>query len=224
MMRSCLALLSRDVRLVLSRGAEGATGLCFFAAVATLFPFALGAEEGVLKHAAAGILWIAVALASLLSLDNIWHRDHDDGTFDLLLLSPVPPLVIVFAKIAAHWLASGLLLTVASIIVSQMLFVPPKSLPVLIVSLLLGTLYISLLGGLGAVLTFGARRPGLLLALLILPLFIPMLILGAAVGEAVLAGLPCSAYLLLQASLTLGALALVPPAAAAFLKLHMRSS
>lgn len=218
-----LSLIRRDIRLTFARGSEGLATLFFFAVVASLFPFALGAEPGLLKKSAAGIVWVSALLAALLSLEAVWHRDFEDGTFDLLLLSPARPVAVVSAKVFSHWLMSGPGLVLAAAVVSQMLYLPPAVLPTLVPSLLLGTVYMSLLGALGAVLTFGARRPGVLLVLLILPLLIPMLVLGVMAGEAALAGEPCNGFLLLQSSLVIAALALVPPAAAKFLEMQVRS-
>jgi heme exporter protein B len=199
------------------------TTLFFFVVTVSLFPFVLGGEQAVLQRAAPGIIWISAVLASLLSLETIYHRDEEDGTFDLLLLSPVSPVGIVLAKMAVHWVISGLALALAGVIVSQMLFIPPAALTVFIPSLLLGTLYMSLLGGMGAVMTFGTRRPGLLLALLILPLYIPMLILGVSAMEAALASLPAKPYLLLQLAMVVAALPLTSWVAAIFLRMNLRS-
>ncbi len=218
-----LTLITRDLRLSLLRGSEGMVTLFFFVVTATLFSLALGGEQTIIQRAAPAIIWVSAVLASLLSLETIYHRDAEDGTFDLLLLSPIAPLGIALAKMCAHWIVSGLALVLISIIVSQMLFVPSAALCTLIPSLLLGTLYMSLMGGMGAVLTFGARRPGLLLALLILPLYIPMLILGVMGIEAALAGLSAKAYLLLQLALVIAALPLTAWAAAACLRMNVRS-
>jgi heme exporter protein B len=218
-----LAIITRDLRLSLLRGSEGMVTLFFFVITATLFSLALGGEQTVIQRAAPAIIWVSAVLASLLSLETIYHRDAEDGTFDLLLLSPISPIGIALAKMFVHWIISGLALVVISLIVSQMLFVPAAALCVLLPSLLLGTIYMSLMGGMGAVLTFGARRPGLLLALLILPLYIPMLILGVMGIEASLADLPAKAYLLLQLSLVIAALPLTAWVAAVCLRMNMRS-
>ena len=217
------ALINRDTRLSLLRGSEGMVTLFFFVVTASLFPFALGGQVSVLQHAAPGIIWVSAMLAALLSIETLYHRDAEDGTFDLFLMSPASPLGIALAKMTAHWLTSGLPLVLASLVVSQMLFIPAAALGVLIPSLALGTIYMSMLGGMGAALTFGARRPGLLLALLVLPLYIPMLILGVMAMEAALAGLPATPYLLLQAALVIAALPVSAGAAALFLRIHLRS-
>jgi heme exporter protein B len=200
------------------------TALFFFIAVVSLFPFALGGTPEALRPAAAGIVWVAALLAALLSLESIWHRDAEDGTFDLLLLSPTPPLYIVCAKAVAHWVLTGLPLALAGTVAAVMLFLPLGALPVLLASLMLGTIYMSCLGALCAALTLSARRPGLLLALLVLPLFVPMLIFGVMGVEAFVAGLPAKPYLLLQLALVVAAAGLAPIAAAAFMETHLRSS
>ncbi len=218
-MTPILALIRRDLRLSLTRGSEGMTTLFFFIMTASLFPFALGGEQVLLQRAAAGIIWVSALLASLLSLETVYHRDEEDGTLDLLMISAVSPFSLASAKTLAHWLVSGLPVVMMSVLVSQMLFLPVDELFTLLPSLLLGTLYMSLLGGMGAALTFQARRPGVLLALIILPLYIPMLILGILAAESAAA----RPYLLLQLSLVVAALPLALWATAQSLRLHMRS-
>lgn len=218
-MKPYLALIKRDLTLSFLRGSEGMTALFFFIVTAGLFPFTFGGEPDLLRRAAPGVLWISALLASLLSLETLYHRDEEDGTFDLLLLSPASPLGIVLSKMLAHWIVSALPLLLASIPVSQLLLLPIPALTTLFPSLFLGTAYASLLGGMGAILTFGARRPGLLLALLILPLYIPMLILGVSAAEAAVA----KPFLLLQLSLVIAALPLASGAGALFLRMNMRS-
>lgn len=223
MIKPCLMLIKRDLRLSFIRGSEGLTTPFFFVMTICLFPFALGGEQALLQKAAPGIIWVSAVLASLLTLEGLYHRDAEDGTFDLLMLSSVPVPLIAAAKIMTHWLIAGVTLCLVTLPVSQMFFIPAKTLLFFIPSLLLGTLYMSLLGGMGAVLTFGTRRPGLLLALLVLPLYIPMLILGMMGAEAALADLPSKAYLLLQLSLVIAALPFTIWVMAASLRLHMRS-
>lgn len=226
-MSAMTALIKRDLRLSFTRGSEGMTALLFFIVTASLFPFALGGEQIMLQRAAPAIIWVSALLASLLSLEMLYHRDAEDGTLDLILMSSASPLGVVLAKMLAHWIISGLPLVLASALVSQMLLMPLERLAVLLPSLLLGTLYMSLLGGMGAVLTFGARRPGPLLALLILPLYIPMLILGVMATDAACfacrGSMVAKPYLLLQLSLVIAALPLTSGAAAAFLRMHVRS-
>jgi len=222
-MKAFFTLIKRDIRLSFSKGSDAMVTLFFFILVASLFPFALGGESLMIKKAAAGIIWVSALLSALLSLENIYHRDYEDGTFDLMMLSPISPFLVVCAKIFSHWLVSGLVLVIASIFVSQMLFIPFELLWILLTSLFLGTIYMSLLGSFGAILTFGTKRPGLLLALLILPLYIPMLILGIMAMEAGVAGLPVNSYLLLQLSMVIAALPLTSWVGAIFLRMNMRS-
>jgi heme exporter protein B len=220
----CMALIKRDLRLMAARGPEMLATLFFFAVIACLFAIALSAHDAVMPLAAPAILWISALLAALLALDAVYLRDFEDGTLDLLLMSPLSAPALAAAKMASHWVLSGLGLVVASLMVAPMIGVPSDRVCVIAGSLALGTLYMSLLGGIGAALTLGARRSGLLLAVLVLPLIVPMLILGVLTAEAALAGLPYKAYLLLQLAMVVAALGAAPAAAAAFLNMHLRSS
>lgn len=221
---SIKAIIARDLRLFALRGSEVVATVFFFVIVASLFPFAFTHEAGLLQKAAAGIIWVAALLAALMSLENIYMRDAEDGTMDMLLMSPVSPARIAFAKMASHWLLTGAPLVLASLVVSVMLGVPGAKVWILSVSLAAGTFYMSLLGGIGAALTLGARRPGVLLAVIVLPLFIPMLILGVMAAEAALADLPFRSYLLLQLAMVIALLPVAPAVAAAFFNMHLRSS
>lgn len=223
-MSALVALVARDMRLTLGRGSEGLVTLFFFLMVVMVFALALGGDAVLIGRAAAGIIWTAAVLSALLTLESVYHRDYADGTLDLLLLSPLPAWQIVAAKMLSHWILGGLLLLPAALVAAPMLFVPFAALPVLLLSLLMGTLYLSLLGGLGAALTLGSRRPGLLLVVIVLPLYTPMLLLGGMAASAAMMAMPVKAYLLLQAALLLLALPLAPAAAAASLTTNMRSS
>lgn len=223
-MSSFKALVARDVRLTLGRGSEGLVTVFFFVLVVTVFALALGGEQALIARAAAGVIWTAAVLSALLTLESVYHRDYADGTLDLLLLSPLPAWQVVAAKMISHWVLGGALLLPAAVVAAPLLFVPLSCVPVLLLSLLVGTLYLSLLGGLGAALTLGSRRPGLLLVVIVLPLYTPMLLLGGMASAAVLAGFAAKPYLLLQGALLLLALPLVPAAAAASLIMNMRSS
>ena len=224
MMKNYTALVRRDLRLMALRGPEMLGAMFFFAVIACLFAISLSAHENYLSVAAPGILWISALLAALLALDAVYLRDFEDGTLDLLLMSPLSTPGIAGAKMLSHWILSGLGLVISSLIIAPMLGVPTGLICTMAVSLGLGTLYMSLLGGVGACLTLGARRSGLLLAVLVLPLIVPMLILGVLAAEAALAGLPFTSYLLLQLAMVIAALGLAPAAAAAFLNMHLRSS
>lgn len=223
-MSALFALVARDMRLTLGRGSEGLVTLFFFLMVVMVFALALGGDAALIGRAAAGIIWTAAVLSALLTLESVYHRDYADGTLDLLLLSPLPAWQIVAAKMLSHWILGGLLLLPAALVAAPMLFVPFAAMPVLLLSLLMGTLYLSLLGGLGAALTLGSRRPGLLLVVIVLPLYTPMLLLGGMAAAAAMLAMPVKAYLLLQAALLLLALPLAPAAAAASLTTNMRSS
>ncbi|MEZ0261145.1 MAG: heme exporter protein CcmB [Alphaproteobacteria bacterium] len=218
-----LVIIRRDMRLLMGRGPDAFAALAFFAVVACLFPFAAGNNAAVLRTIAPGVIWVAALLSALLSLDTAYARDYDDGTFDLLLLSPLSPSAIAAAKMAAHWLVSGLPLVLGSLVACLLFDLPLNVAGVLAVSLTLGTLYMSLLGGAGAALALGSRRSGLLLAVIVLPLFTPMLVFGVMAGSAGLAGLSVTPYLLLQLAMVVAALPLMPFAAASFLALHLRS-
>jgi heme exporter protein B len=218
------AIVARDLRLTLGRGSEGLVTVFFFVLVVSVFALALGGESALVVRAAAGIIWTAAVLSALLTLESVYHRDYADGTLDLLLLSSLSPWQIVAAKMLSHWLLGGALLLPAALIAAPLLFIPAAALPVLLLSLLLGTLYLSLLGGLGAALTLGSRRPGVLLVVIVLPLYTPMLLLGGMAAAGALADMPARPYLLLQAALLLAALPLAPAAAAAALTTNMRSS
>jgi len=217
-------IIARDLRLFAARGSEALATLFFFAVVASLFPFALAQEPGLLQKSAAAIIWVAALLAGLLSLETVFLRDAEDGTLDLLLMSPLSPARIAFAKMFSHWILSGASLAIASFVVSVMLGVPPAKTGALALSLALGTAYMSLLGGAGAALTLGSRRSGLLLCVLVLPLFIPMLILGVMTAQAALADMPYQPYILLQLAMLVAALPLAPWLSAQFFTLHLRSS
>ena len=224
MMSVLLPIIARDLRLGLRRGSEGFVTVFFFVLVVTVFSLALGGDAALIARASGGVLWTAAVLSALLTIEAVYHRDYADGTLDLLMLSPLAPWQLAVAKMISHWVLGGVLLLPAAVLAAPLLFVPLSVLPVLLLSLLLGTLYLSLLGGLGATLTLGSRRPGILLVVIVLPLYTPMLLLGGMASAAALAGMVAKPYLLLQAALLLLALPLVPVAAAASLTTNMRSS
>jgi heme exporter protein B len=215
------ALLLREARLLCRRPAELANPLVFFAIVITLFPLAVGPESKLLQALSPGLVWVAALLAVLLSLDGLFRSDFEDGSLEQWVLSPHPLPLLVLAKVLAHWTFSGLALVVLSPLLALMLGLPTRCVPVLLLSLLLGTPVLSLLGAVGAALTVGLKRGGLLLALLILPLYIPVLILGSGALQAALQGLSSTGYLLWLASLAVLALTLTPFAIAAGLKISV---
>ena len=216
------ALLARELALALRSGGGAGLGLGFFAIVVLLVPLGTGPEPDRLASVAAGTLWIGALLACLLSLDRLFQADLEDGTLDILALSPLPLEALVALKALAHWLTTGLPLVIAAPVLALTLNLPGPAYPWLVASLAVGTPALSLLGAIGAALTVGIRRGGLLLALLVLPLYLPTLVFGArAAAAAAEARDPWPAFLLL-AGLTLFIVALAPFAAAAALRVNLR--
>jgi heme exporter protein B len=194
------AVIRRDLLLAWRRRSDVATVVLFFIIVVSLFPLGVGPEPNLLRMIAPGIIWVAALLACMLSLQNMFASDHDDGALDQMLLAAAPLGMIVAARAFAHWLISGLPLVVLSPILAIQFDLPPELSPILTLSLLLGTPILTLLGAIGAALTLGLRGGGMLLALLVLPLYIPVLILGAGAVDAASAGLGADAHLLLLAA------------------------
>jgi heme exporter protein B len=220
-MAAFLGVFRRDLRLALREGGDAGLVLGFFFLVVVLFPFGVGPEPAVLRPIAAGIVWVAALLAALLSLDRLFQADYEDGGLDLLALAPLPLELAVLAKCAANWVVTGLPLALASPVLGLVLALRPGEIPVLAASLLLGTPGLSLVGSVAAALTLGARRQGVLLALLVLPLYVPLLVFGAAAVEAGAAGGGARPSLLILAALSLAAVALSPWASAAALRLAL---
>lgn len=215
-----IRLIQRECCILCRCPAELVNPLMFFALVVALFPLAMGPESKQLQDLAPGLLWVAALLAVLLSLDGLFRGDFEDGSLEQWIVSPHPLALLVLAKVLAHWLFSGLSLVLLAPLLGLMLGLESRVLPVLLLSLLLGTLVLSLLGAVGAALTVGLKRSGgLLLALLILPLYIPVLILGTGVLQAALQGLPTLGYMLWLASLTALGVTLAPFAIAAGLRI-----
>jgi heme exporter protein B len=209
-MTGWLQLVRRDLRLARRQGAETMTAVAFFVLAVVLFPFGVGPDPNMLARIAAGVIWVAALLASLLSMERLFEPDYQDGSLDLLLIGPVPAWGLVLAKVVAHWLATGLPVIAAVPAMALLVHLPEAGWPVLLASLVLGTPMLSLLGGVGAALILGARRGGVLLALLVLPLYVPVLIFGVGAVEAAVGGFPAGAHLQLLAALLMGGLALAP--------------
>jgi heme exporter protein B len=212
------ALMARDLRLVWRRPGDVAVVLAFFVVATVLFPLGIGPEANLLARIAAGVLWCAALFAALLSLDRLFATDHEDGTLDLLLLAPWPLELAALAKCAAHWIVTGLPLAVLAPFLGVAFGLEAKSLMALGVTLLVGTPTLSLVGGLAAALTLGARRSGALLALLALPLCVPTLIFGASAVETIATGEGFATHLAILAALALVSLATLPWAIAAALR------
>jgi len=213
-----LALIARDLRLVWRRPGDVAVVLAFFVVATVLFPLGIGPEPNTLARIAAGVLWCAALFASLLSLDRLFAADYEDGTLDLLLLAPWPLELAALAKCVAHWIVTGLPLALLAPLLGVAFGLRQESLWALTASLLVGTPTLSLIGGLAAALTLGARRSGALLALLALPLCVPTLIFGAGAVETLAIGEDFTTHLLILAALALVALASTPWAMAAALR------
>ncbi|HUC69804.1 MAG TPA: heme exporter protein CcmB [Stellaceae bacterium] len=217
-MSGFLGLFRRDLRLALRLGGDTGLVLAFFVLAVVLFPFGVGPEAEVLARIAAGILWVAALLAALLSLDRLFQPDFEDGGLDLIALSPLPLELAVLAKCAAHWVSTGLPLAVVSPALALVVDLDPRAIGTLFWSLLIGTPVLSLIGSVAAALTLGARRQGVLLSLLVLPLYVPPLIFGAGAVEASVLGTGARVDLLLLGALTLAAIPLCPWASAAALR------
>jgi len=193
--RAFLDVLQRDLRIAQRRKGDVLNVLVFFVVVASLFPLGVGPEPNQLRAMAAGVVWIAALLAALLSLPRLFAADHVDGTLEQMLVAPQPLAIIVLAKIAAHWLTTGLPLAIAAPLIGLQYDLPADALAILLASLLIGTPVLSLLGAAGAALTLGVRGGGALLGLLVLPLFVPVLVFGAGAVTASLIGINPSAHL-----------------------------
>ncbi|MFN4128790.1 MAG: heme exporter protein CcmB [Paracoccaceae bacterium] len=217
-----IALLIRDLRLAFRAGGGFGLGLAFFLLVAVLVPLGVGPEASTLAKIAPGILWVGALLACLLSLDRIFALDFEDGSLDLLATSPIPLEGVVAIKSLAHWLVTGLPLTFAAPVLGVLLNLPGPGYVWLVASLAAGTPALSVIGAFGAALTVGIKRGGLLLSLLVLPLYVPTLIFGAEVVKRGATGAEVSVPLLLLAGITAGALALLPFAAAAAIRVNLR--
>jgi heme exporter protein B len=208
------AILAREIRLSLRHAADTAAALLFFVIAATLFPFALGPSPAILAEIAPGVVWVCALLAALLPLDRLFGADFEDGSLDLLLLSGLPAYGVAFAKVLSHWLTAGFPLLLIAAPLAVMLHMPATQIPLLLLSLIPGTMLLSLLGTLAAAVTLGARRSAVLMPLITLPLLIPALIFGAAATSSPHPEAP----LLMLAAMLAAAIPLAPLAAGAALR------
>ncbi len=221
-MTAAHAVLLRELRLALRTGGGAGLGLGFFLVVVLLVPFGVGPDPETLARIAPGLLWIAALLACQLSLDRLFQSDAEDGVLDILALAPLPLEALVALKAFSHWLTTGLPLVLAAPLLGVTLNLPGPAYSWLLAGLAAGTPALSFLGAIGAAVTVGLRRGGLLLSILVLPLYVPTLIFGArATAEAAAGGDPWPAFLLL-AGLSVAILALAPVAAAAALRVNLR--
>ena len=213
------AIVRRDLLLAFRRRADVMTTVFFFVMVASLFPLGVGPEPAVLRMIAPGVLWVAALLSCLLSLGRVFTADYLDGVLEQMVLIPHPLTVLVLAKVFAHWLVSGVPVVLLSLVLGVQFGLEGEALGVLALSLLLGTPTLSLIGSIGAALTLGVRGSGLLVALLVLPLFIPVLIFGAGAVSSTVSGIGAEANLSLLGACFMGALPLAPWAAAAAVRI-----
>ncbi|MGH1460062.1 MAG: heme exporter protein CcmB [Paracoccaceae bacterium] len=216
------ALLIRDLRLAVRAGGGFGLGLAFFLIVVVLIPFAVGPQSALLSRIAPGVLWIGALLACLLSLDRLFALDWEDGSLDLLATAPLPMEAIVSLKALAHWLTTALPLVLITPLLAVLLNLPAAGFAPLLLSLLLGTPALSVIGTFGAALTVGIKRGGLLMSLLVLPLYVPTLIFGAEAARRGAQGMDYTAPLVLLAGITCGTIALLPFASAAVLRVNLR--
>ena len=221
MLQAAGCVLYRDLLLTLRRPSDAATALLFFVIVASLFPLGIGAEPNLLRAIAPGVIWVCALLSSMLSLKRLFETDHADGTLEQMLLGAAPLGFVVSMKSLAHWLVSGLPLVLMAPLLALQYDLPAALYGVLALSLLLGTPVLSLIGAIGAALTLGLRGGGVLLALLVLPLYVPVLIMGAGSVEMAAAGLAPDAQLLLLGALLVVSAAFAPWAIAAALRISM---
>lgn len=217
-----IALLARDLKLAFRAGGGFGLGLAFFLIVTVLVPFSVGPQSELLSRIAPGVLWLGALLACLLSLDRLLALDWEDGTLDLLATAPVPLEGALSIKAFAHWLTTGLPLVIAAPVLGVLLNLPPAGFVWITVSLLLGTPALSVIGTFGAAITVGIKRGGLLLSLLVLPLYVPTLIFGAELARRGTVAQDTQTPLLMLAGITLGVAALMPFASAAVLRMNLR--
>jgi len=219
--RAISLLVWRDLILAMRHRAEMVNPLLFFVLVTSLFPLGIGANPNLLQAVGPGVIWVAALLAALLSLDGVFRSDFEDGTLEQYLLSSHPVSLLVLAKVLAHWLITGLPLLLISPLLGVFLGLPPAGIRILFITLLLGTPVLSLIGAVGVALTVGLRKGGMILSLLVLPLYIPLLIFASSAVDTAAAGLSVTAHLSLIAALLVLALSLSPFATAAALRISL---
>ncbi|MBL8895388.1 MAG: heme exporter protein CcmB [Rhizobiales bacterium] len=222
-MRPLLALLRRDIRLALRHGGGAGTALGFLLAVIVLLPIGLGPDQATLQRIAPGFLWIVLLLAVLLSADRIFQPDYDDGSLEIMAMAPVPLEIAAFIKALAHWLTTSLPLAIAAPLLGILISLPPSAIPALMLAMIVGSASLSLIAAIAAAVTVGLQRGGLLVSILVLPLYIPVLIFGMAASQGTGAGPDIATpSLLILAALALAALVLAPLASAAALRAYLR--
>lgn len=220
-MNAIAAIIRRDLLLAMRRKSEVLTALFFFIIVVSLFPLGIGPEPALLRKIAPGVLWVAALLATMLGLARLFAPDHADGTLEQMVLAPTPLGLLIAGKIAAHWIATGLPLVLLAPVLGIQFDLEAGALWILVATLLLGTPLLSLIGAIGAALTLGVRGGGVLLSLLVLPLYVPALIFGAGAVEAHISGLGAGGHLSLLAALLALAVFFAPWATTAALRIAL---
>ena len=214
-------LLKRDLTLAYRRRAELVNPLLFFVLVTAMFPLGIGNDPKLIEAVGPGVIWVAALLAALLSLDAMFRSDFDDGALEQFMLSAHPISILVLAKVLAHWLVTGLPLFIAAPLLALLLNIPAEAIPTLMLTLILGTPVLSLIGSVGVALTVGLRRGGVILSLLILPLYVPVLIFATDTVKTAIVGIPITAQLSILSAMLVGSLVLAPLATAASLRISL---
>ncbi|RED51556.1 heme exporter protein CcmB [Aestuariispira insulae] len=217
-MAAFFSLIRRDLQLALRQSADLAMVLAFFVIAASLFPLAVGPDKVVLGRIAAGVVWVLALLSVMMSLDRLFHNDYQDGALELIVLGPQPLILVVLGKVLAYWLSTGLPLLILAPVIAMMLNLEEAAYLPLMTGLLLGTPVLALIGAVGAALSLGARRAGLLMALLVLPLYMPVLIFGVTAIEAATTGFNWQPHMLYLGAILAAALPLAPWAAASAIR------
>ncbi|MHB1292342.1 MAG: heme exporter protein CcmB [Sulfuricella sp.] len=220
-MSTLQTVLRRDLMLAMRRRGDVLTVLFFFVIVASLFPLGVGPDPKLLRVMGGGVVWVSALLAAMLSLGRMFASDYADGTLEQLILTPTPPVVWITGKILAHWLVSGVPLILVAPVLGVQFGLSNEALGVLVFSLLLGTPVLSLIGAIGAALTLGLRGGGVLVSLLVLPLYIPVLIFGAGAVDGAMSGLGAEAHLSLLGGILILAFMLTPWAVSAALRISI---
>ncbi|MDO8844492.1 MAG: heme exporter protein CcmB [Methylicorpusculum sp.] len=216
-----VAIVRRDLLLAYRHRAELINPLAFFVLVVTLFPLGVGADIALLKRIAPGVIWVAALLASLLTMDSLFRSDFEDGSLELMVMSPHPLSVLVLGKVTAHWLLSGAPLSLVAPLLAMMFNMDAEAIKILLLTLLLGTPVLSLIGAIAVALTVGLRKGGVLLAILVLPLYVPVLIFASNAVDAAMAGFPVSGQLYMMSAMLFLAITLTPWPTAAALKMSL---
>jgi heme exporter protein B len=214
-------LLKRDLTLAYRRRAELVNPLLFFVLVTAMFPLGIGNDPKLIEAVGPGVIWVAALLAALLSLDAMFRSDYDDGSLEQFMLSAHPVSILVLAKVLAHWLVTGLPLFIAAPLLAVLLNIPTDAIPTLMLTLVLGTPVLSLIGSVGVALTVGLRRGGVILSLLILPLYVPVLIFATDAVKTAIIGIPTTAQISILSAMLVGSLVLAPLATAASLRISL---